>query len=112
MSGTGNTAQNEGITPAAELHQYVLRGESGEGAAVLLDIVDDLLIDGKFEEAAAYLEAIDLQQLDTRMLVVVLTLSNWFKEDYPARVNLVDRIVKRMTELAPDRIEGLTKGLL
>lgn len=77
----------------------------------LFDHVDDLYLEGKFEEADQFFRALNLLELDISLLVAVLSCSFCARDKLPYRPELVHKVEDRLRELAPDRLEGLMRGL-
>jgi len=77
----------------------------------LFDHMDNLYWAGKFEEAEAYANGLDLTGLSTTLLVSVLSITLCVKDKFKDRAGLVLRVESRLRELVPDRVNGITEGL-
>ena len=93
------------------VYSLVARGAPDDAIDVLFDHVDDLLITGEFRRCNDLLHAVDLARLDTDLLVALLSITLPAAPHLRDRPWLVQRVEKRLQEIAPDRIEGLMRGL-
>lgn len=93
------------------VYSLVARGKPDDAIDVLFDRVDDLLIAGEFPRCNDLLHAVDLARLDIDLLVALLSITLRAAPHLPDRPWLVQRVEKRLREIAPDRIEGLMRGL-
>ncbi len=73
--------------------------------------VDTLCEESRFSELDAALAAIDVETLDTVILVGVLSATFPAKAHLPSRPALFERIRARLTQTDPTRVGGLLEGL-
>lgn len=72
--------------------------------------LDDLFLDGNFADADRLLQVIDLEQLDTNLLVGLMCISCPARKQLPSYDALLLRVRARLGQLAPNRVEALMKG--
>jgi len=77
----------------------------------LFDVFDDLHCARKFEQSNALLETVEVDRLNTTLLVGVLSITYQARSHLPSRTAVVQKIEERLTLLAPDRVVSLVKGL-
>jgi len=97
-----------------EIYQQVETGtEEGTDRAIdiLFKHIDTMFLDGEFEGCNEILPKIDLERLDTNLLVGLLSITVAAKDKLPSRPELVRRIEERLTILAPDRVRRLVSDL-
>lgn len=94
-----------------EVYELVKTEQTDHAIDVLFAGVDDLLSNEWFFECDQIIGKIDLEQLDTHLLVGLLSITFTAKSVLPGRPDLVRRVEERLKILAPDRIEGLMRGL-
>lgn len=97
-----------------DLYELVDDGAVNEAIDKVFGHIDDLFLEGRFEEAGRLLLKADVHRLDTNLLVGLLCVA------YPAQANgdlpskcwgqLADKIRRRLEVLAPDRVERLMRG--
>ena len=73
--------------------------------------VDDQLLDGDFAQVDDLILTVDLEQLDTTRIVALLSITAAARHKLIHRADFVTRVEQRLLVLAPDRIDGLMKGL-
>ncbi|MFO7561391.1 MAG: hypothetical protein R6X02_02005 [Enhygromyxa sp.] len=95
----------------ASLYELVEQGSIDEAIDLLFDHVNDLLFDDRADECDELLQAIDLDRLDTNLLVSLLSVTLPARAVLPSRPALVERVDRRLTELAPARVDRLLSGL-
>lgn len=95
-----------------QLYQLVAAGRTTKAIDLLFGKVDSLLCAGSFEEIDALLRTIEVDCLDTTLLVGVLSITVSAKNHLRDRAALAKRIEQRLKLLAPDRIDRLLTGLL
>lgn len=78
---------------------------------VLFNTIDDMLIDGEFDSCDAGLETLDLERLDTNLLIAALSITKSAAPILPSRQRFVERVEQRVRELAPERLEELMSGI-
>jgi len=93
------------------MYERVSRGDTDGAIDLLFAQVESMLANGAFPACDAELRKIDLTQLDTTLVVALLTITLAGKDRLPYRVTLLDQARKRLLELAPDRVDRLLAGL-
>lgn len=78
---------------------------------LLFEKIDDLLLEGKMEEADEAIRAIDVDKLDSSLLVGVLSVTLRARDLLRTRPALVRAIEKRLHDIVPGRVEELMSGL-
>jgi hypothetical protein len=79
---------------------------------ILFERMDELLSAGKFQLCDDLLRSIDLQRLDTNLVVAVLSITLVAADHLPYRQRFVERAVQRLEHLAPERVDRLLDGLV
>jgi len=94
-------------------HLYILvdEGHIDQSIDVLYDRVDDLLLAGDFGTVDNLLGIIDLDRLDSYLLIGMLSITLAAASKLPSRPEFVEKVRGRLTLLAPDRVGRLLKGL-
>lgn len=100
------------------VYHHVAAGEHEVATDALFDLMDDLMLDGAWEAFDNVLEQMDLERLDTNLLVAALSMlpkDHNFCETQPqhraVHADFEQQVVARLRVLAPDRVEGLLRGL-
>ena len=93
------------------MYQLVEEGRTDTALDVLFDHIDDMLCNGEFQKCDDGIQQIDLERLDTNLLVGVLSITLAAREKLTRRAQVVQAIRKRLEILAPGRVEPLTEGL-
>jgi hypothetical protein len=80
---------------------------------ILFDHVDDMLLDGEFEQVNALIEQLDFEALGMGidLVIGVLSITLAAAPLLPARAALYDRAVCRLEVLSPGRVDRLLSGL-
>lgn len=78
-------------------------------ADLLLGWIDDLCLEGKFDEANAVLLGLDLERLDSYLTVGML--SNAYACGLTCFDDLYPKVRAKLTALVPDRVDMILKGL-
>lgn len=86
-------------------------GDFNETMDLLFAYIDDLLYKGRFADCDQLLEEVDLQYLNTYLIIGFLSTTRRATSVLKNRKSFVERARVRLTELAPDRIERLMSGL-
>lgn len=94
-----------------ECLELMTQGKDGAAIDVMFEAVDDLLLDGKFEEVDAQLDELDVTQFNSTMTVAILSITYPIR-DREARKRLADRARQHIYNIAPDRAERLLKNLV
>lgn len=82
-----------------------------KGIDVLFNHIDDAFLAGEFEYVNNILEQLDLERLCISLVLAVLTITKAARPHLPYQVEFTRRARARLEVLAPDRIEGLMRGL-
>lgn len=72
---------------------------------------DDLVEDGRFAEADAYLYSLNPNRLDEAEIVAICAATWCARDQLPGRAAFVHRCRRRVVELAGSRAEFLLRGL-
>jgi hypothetical protein len=94
-----------------EIYRLVATDEKDAAVDILYERVDELHRRGEFAASDRVIAQVDLERLDTLLLVALLSITCPASHELQNRAKLVERIEARLMELAPDRIEGLMEGL-
>lgn len=94
-----------------DLYKLSHCGADDEGADLIFDTIDDLLQERRFSQCDEALQAVDVERLTIALMVALLSITVSAKEVLRERANLADRIERRLRLVAPERLEGLLKGL-
>ncbi|WP_428265089.1 hypothetical protein [Haliangium sp.] len=94
-----------------DVYSLVARQQPDEAIDILFDHIDELLSEGQFARCDSVLRAIDLDRLDTNLVVAVLSITLSAADELPHRARLLSRAEKRLSVLAPERVERLLHGL-
>ena len=93
------------------MYAFVAEGKKRKAIMVLFREIDALLSAGEFGRCDEILAAIDLERLNTALLVGVLSIT------FPARMHLNERAILAgrirniLEQTEPDRVEALMRGL-
>ncbi len=92
------------------VYRLVKKGESNDGAIdIVYDRIDDLHREGEFDQVDEILQRVDLDQLNSTLMVAFLCITKLASErgHLPYRPTFVKRIVARMESMGiePERIE-------
>jgi hypothetical protein len=92
---------------------YSLVAHAAVDAAIdlVFDHVDSLLYAHKFRECDEALAAVDIKRLDTNLMIALLSITRVEKARLRRRGELVERVERRLAEIAPARATELLKGL-
>jgi hypothetical protein len=94
-----------------DVYSLVAAGKIDDAMDVVFQEFDELFIAGKFDEANEMLGTIDLLRLDIQLISGVMASTCVAKDKLPGRKLFVEKARKRFTELVPDRVEGLMRGM-
>jgi hypothetical protein len=94
-----------------DVYSLVGRHEIDTALDVVFTRFDDLLSAGDWDGCDSVLRAIDIQRLDTHLLVGVLSATLPAKDKLTARDKLVERTERRLRTVEPDRVGRLLVGL-
>lgn len=92
---------------------YSLVAKSDVHAAIdlVFEHFDELLFEGRMREADEALAAVDVERLDSNLMVAVLTITYAAKDRLNRRAELLRRVDSRLRVLAPERVSDLLDGL-
>ena len=94
-----------------EVYALVRVGAVDEAMDVVLLHVDDLLTAHDFASCDRVLRDVDVEQLDVSVIIAVLSSTRRAALYLRERPAFVQRARTRLTQLAPDRVDSLLKGL-
>lgn len=108
---SNNTYENPNIW-LQKLYDFVENSKDDDAIDLLFDNIDDLLIDHRIDLCEEILNIINLEKLNSNLLIGLLSITNSAKTYLPTRTKIISDIEKifKKTE-SPERIEGLLKGL-
>ena len=86
-------------------------GSTDTAIDVLFKNIDSMSRNGEFEECDRLLLEIDLDKLNTSLMVALLSITLAAKNQLPQRVQVIAAIKSRLQETDPDRVENLLKRL-
>lgn len=78
---------------------------------ILFRNIDTLLRNGQFDVCDGLIKGIDLQRLDTNLIVALLSITLPAADKLPYRPSLFTACFERLSALAPDRVERLVRDL-
>lgn len=81
------------------------------GLNLIIEYTDDCFLENRFQDCDFLLDTVNLNLLDTFLIVGFLSATRCAKNKLKSRKTFVERARIRLTELAPDRIERLMSGL-
>lgn len=93
------------------MYQLVARKEIDDALEILYDELLDLQTAGRFAECNEMLALLDVDGLDTNLMVGVLVVTYQAKDRLSHRARILKKIERRLAELAPNRIEALIGNL-
>ena len=102
------------FTPPAWVEEAIeLEGQGRRRAAldIILDHFDDLHSDGKFSESDAVLAAIDVNRLDSYLIVGILGITRFAAKHLPSRPDFVAKARAKLHAERPDDVDSLMSGL-
>jgi hypothetical protein len=94
-------------------YEAVAAGKIDDAIDVIIDVIDDRLRAGKWEEVDAILAAANLGKLDADSLVALLIATVRAKEHLPIRATVAGAIATRVRKLLPkEEAEAALEGVL
>lgn len=80
--------------------------------AWIYDVLDDLLIDGKFDECDSFLKNAPIEQLPPEVVIGYLTISFHAEENLPSYQVIIDRTrnVLKLKGFSDRRIDNVLRG--
>lgn len=76
-----------------------------------IDELFENVVDLATEQCELLLKSVDLDRLDTNLLVGLLSITLERATELPSRTSLVRAVEQRLLVLAPSRVDGLLQGL-
>jgi hypothetical protein len=95
-----------------QVYELVEQNELDEAVDILFATINELCSSCNFEECDSLLQSLDINRLDTNLIVSVLAITLAAKEKLSTRKEFVSKAKCRLTELCPDRVDRLLDGLL
>ena len=95
----------------ALIYKLVEGGMVESASDMLFDLFDDLHLEKRFEESNDLMTRIDLNKLDTNLVVGLLCITHPAKAFLPDRDKIVYLAEARLKILALDRVKKLMHGL-
>ena len=97
-----------------DLYGLVASGRADEALEALYDFVLDASMGGRFRDVDDWVERLDVGLLDTNLLVGLLSVTRQARTEGRLENGeaLVQRVLVRLEELAPDRVERLVGNLI
>lgn len=78
----------------------------------LFDKVNDLQLEGKFDEIDQFMYQLDLTKIDPTAMLGVLSITYAGESKNAARKDFYDRVKTRLSEIfSADRVENMLQGL-
>ena len=90
-----------------EIYKLVKENRNDAALDILFDHIDDMFLAGKFKECDKVLPTIDLERLNTSLLVGLMMITFAAKDKLTYREQMLINIEDRLKVLAPDRVEKL-----
>lgn len=97
--------------PFEDVYALVAEGHSRKALKPLYKLLDAPSSHEAPEETDALLRRLDLERLDIKALVGVLTVTLHAHDKLPYRAELFEQIRERLRREAPDRVDALLEGL-
>lgn len=110
-SNSSTTPEFKHADKLALIYKLVEGGMVESASDMLFDLFDDLHAEGKFEESNEIMCRIDLNKLDTNLVVALLCITHPAKDHLPDRPKIVYLAEARLKILALDRVKKLMDGL-
>ena len=102
----------ESFSPELEdIYKLVAEEKNDLAIDILFDLVDGILASEKFNRVDDLIREIDLDQLNTNLMVGLLCITSAAKDKLSERASLVEHIEARFRITDLERIEGLMQGL-
>ena len=95
----------------ATLYELVEQDSIDPAIDLLFDHINDLLFEDRAADCDGLLPQIDVARLDTNLLVALLSVTSPARAVLTSRPALVERVERRLKQLAPTRVERLLSGL-
>lgn len=96
----------------AEVYEAVAERRVRHAIDVLFERMDDLFLEGKFQEADRILSSVDVEKLDENLMVGFLTITFAAKEHLNNRDALYQHIEDKLRQtLTPGELSSLLQGL-
>lgn len=94
-----------------EIYQLCEENNTDKGIDILFSKIDELLLKEDFDLCDDLLRTINLQKLNTSMLLGLLSITFTATAKLPYRSKLVTNIEAVLKVREPNRVESLLKGL-
>lgn len=94
-----------------ELYDFVAHERTDDAVDLLFKHVDELLSAERFDQCDEILRVVDLNRLDTHLIVALLSITLSASGQLPYRTPLLEHARDRLSVLAPDRVDRLLSGL-
>ncbi len=94
------------------IYKHVADGEYRKPAYHIMETMDKLMGEGKFQEASDQLLALDMKKLDTHVLTVVMMVSSWgmAKLELPRQQEILAAAKAQVYAIDPKRAKKLCEG--
>ena len=86
-------------------------GDLDAAVDLIFDHFDELLQARKFREVDEALDAVDVNRLDSNLMVALLTITRAAKENLRRREELIRRIETKLRADAPERADKILSGV-
>ncbi len=94
-----------------EVGTLMAAGKIEEALGIVFNNCDNLLIAGKFDEINTLLDQVDTDRMNIELMVGLLAATLPAKDKLSARKHYYEKVKVRLTELVPDRVDRIMKGL-
>lgn len=94
-----------------ELYRLVKNDSIDPAIDLLFDKISQMIEDEDFSDCDQLIRVIDTDQLDTNLLVAVLSVTLPVSNLLLHRRALIERVEKRLLDIAPERLDNLLSGL-
>lgn len=95
-----------------ELYRLSESGQIDPGLDYLYKTIDDLLLDEQYATCDAYLQDMDLERLDSDILVGLLTITFSARHDLLKRSNILEAIREMFRSIMPEaEVSATLRGL-
>lgn len=102
----GLSSSNE-LKWMTEMYRCVDRDDVDAALEILYDELVGLQTDGRFAECDDMLAILDIEGLDSNLMVGVLSVTYQARDRLRNRARVLQKIERRLGQLAPNRVEAL-----
>ncbi len=95
----------------ATVYRLAALGQDDEGGMVIYDKMDELLFAGRYRDANAVLQSVELDKLTTLHQVAFLTITSGYRHALPYRPTYYREVEARVRAELPDRADRILIGL-